>query len=78
MEKRRAKPRSQTKPAHEDLRRDAPAFAAYIVVIIRLLAFLTVQLHLDPSQPPPAAKAAINRVEPARDASAFSPLGPER
>ncbi len=37
---------------HEDPRRDAPAYAAYLVLLFRLLAFLTVQLHLDPALPP--------------------------
>jgi hypothetical protein len=53
--KTKPKPTGDRKRAPEEFGRDVPAFAAYIVLLMRLLAFLTVELH-DPTQPAPSPR----------------------
>jgi hypothetical protein len=62
--KARSKAKTSTKPSHDDIRRDAPAYAAYVILLMRLLAFLTVQLHLDPAnwESPVQHQAPVERI----------------
>lgn len=59
--KRPEKRRSRGRRSSDLLRLEVPVYAAYLILIVRLLAFLTVQLHIDPTESATTEPAAEER-----------------
>jgi hypothetical protein len=64
--KRPEKRRSSGRRSSDLLKLEVPVYAAYLILIVRLLAFLTVQLHIDPTE-----SATTEPVAQQREASAI-------
>lgn len=53
--------RSRGRRSGDLLKSEVPLYAAYLILLIRLVALLTVQLHIDPAQQATLVPHAIER-----------------